>query len=60
MNADIDKIHLILYFINNQEETLIYEMEKKIIETLKREELFAAQTPQCYRAEVLKKALKRP
>ena len=35
MNADIDKIHLILYFINNQEETLIYEMEKKIIETLK-------------------------
>lgn len=31
----------------------------KIIETLKREELFAAQTPQCYRAEILKKALKK-
>ena len=29
----------------------------KIVKTLKREELFAAQTPQCYRAEVLKKAL---
>ncbi len=29
----------------------------KIIKTLKRAELFAAQTPQCYRAEVLKKAL---
>ncbi len=31
----------------------------KIVETLKREELFAAQTPQCYRAEVLKRALKK-
>lgn len=31
----------------------------KIIKTLKREELFAAQTPQCYRTEVLKRALKK-
>lgn len=31
----------------------------KIINTLNREELFAAQTPQCYRAEVLKRALKK-
>ena len=31
----------------------------KVIQTLKREELFAAQTPQCYRAEILKKALKK-
>lgn len=31
----------------------------KIIKTLKREELFAAQTPQCYRAEVLRQALKK-
>ena len=29
----------------------------KIVKTLKREELFAAQTPQCYRTEILKKAL---
>ncbi|MCR5504230.1 MAG: 2-C-methyl-D-erythritol 4-phosphate cytidylyltransferase [Elusimicrobiaceae bacterium] len=29
----------------------------KVVKTLKRAELFAAQTPQCYRAEVLKKAL---
>lgn len=35
MNTDKDKIHLILYFINYKEETLIYEMENKIIETLK-------------------------
>ena len=35
MTSDKDKIHLILYFINNKEETLIYKMEKKIIETLK-------------------------
>ena len=35
MTTDKDKIHLILYFINNKEETLIYEMERKIIETLK-------------------------
>ncbi|MBO7605132.1 MAG: 2-C-methyl-D-erythritol 4-phosphate cytidylyltransferase [Elusimicrobiaceae bacterium] len=31
----------------------------KIIKTLKRGELFAAQTPQCYRAEILKSALKK-
>ena len=31
----------------------------KIIETLKRGELFAAQTPQCYQAEILRKALKK-
>ena len=31
----------------------------KIVETLKRDELFAAQTPQCYKAEILKKALKK-
>ena len=31
----------------------------KIIKTLKRAELFAAQTPQCYQADILKKALKK-
>ena len=31
----------------------------KITKTLNRAELFAAQTPQCYRAEVLKEALKK-
>ena len=36
MTTDKDKIHLILYFINNKEETLIYEMERRIIETLKK------------------------
>jgi len=36
MNTDKDKIHIILYFINNKEETMIYEMEKKIIDTLKK------------------------
>ena len=36
MTTDKDKIHLILYFINNKDETLIYEMERKIIETLKK------------------------
>ena len=35
MNSDKDKIHLILYFINSAEETILYEMEYKIIETLK-------------------------
>ena len=35
MITDKDKIHLILYFINYNDETIIYEMEKKIIETLK-------------------------
>ena len=29
MNNDTDKIHLLLYFINFQEETLFYDMEKK-------------------------------
>ena len=31
----------------------------KVVETLKRDELFAAQTPQCYQVEILKKALKK-
>ncbi len=31
----------------------------RIVKTLKREELFAAQTPQCYRAEILRNALKK-
>ena len=31
----------------------------KITKTLKRAELFAAQTPQCYQAEILKRALKK-
>ena len=35
MNSDKDRIHLILYFININEETYIYEMENIIIETLK-------------------------
>jgi len=35
MTSDRDKIHLILYFINNKEETMVYKMEKKIIDTLK-------------------------
>ena len=35
MNTDKDKIHLILYFINAKEETIVYEMERKIMDTLK-------------------------
>ena len=35
MTSDKDKIHLILYFMNNKEETMIYKMEKTIIDTLK-------------------------
>lgn len=31
----------------------------KIIKTLKREELFAAQTPQCYQSKILRQALKK-
>jgi 2-C-methyl-D-erythritol 4-phosphate cytidylyltransferase len=31
----------------------------KVVKTLKREELFAAQTPQCYHAEILRSALKK-
>ena len=35
MNNDKDKIHLLLYFINIQEETIFYTMEKKILDTIK-------------------------
>ena len=35
MNNDKDKIHLLLYFINIQGETLFYEMEKKILDSIK-------------------------
>ena len=35
MNNDKDKIHLLLYFINFQEETLFYDMEKKILDIIK-------------------------
>lgn len=35
INNDKDKIHLLLYFINIQEETIFYNMEKKILDTIK-------------------------
>ncbi len=35
MNADKDKIHLILYFINKKNEIVFYEMGNKIIDTKK-------------------------
>ena len=35
MNNDKDKMHLLLYFINIQEETIFYTMEKKILDTIK-------------------------
>ena len=38
-------------------DTIKVVKDGKIVKTLKRAELFAAQTPQCYKAEVLKKAL---
>lgn len=35
MSNDKDRVHLILYFINSNEETYFYEMENTIINTLK-------------------------
>ena len=35
MNNDGDRVHLILYFINYEEETVFYDMEETIINTLK-------------------------
>lgn len=35
MNNDKDRVHLILYFINFKEETIFYEMENTIINTLR-------------------------
>ena len=35
MNNDKDRVHLILYFINFKEETIFYEMEDTIINTLR-------------------------
>lgn len=40
-------------------DTIKVVKDNKIVKTLKRAELFAAQTPQCYRADVLKEALKK-
>jgi len=40
-------------------DTIKVVKNNKIVKTLNRAELFAAQTPQCYRAEVLQKALKK-
>ena len=40
-------------------DTIKVVRNNKIVKTLKRAELFAAQTPQCYRADILKKALKK-
>ncbi len=35
MNNDKDKIHLLLYFVNYHENTYFYQIEDKIIETIK-------------------------
>lgn len=40
-------------------DTIKVVRNNKVVKTLKRAELFAAQTPQCYRADILKKALKK-
>ncbi|MBO4707605.1 MAG: 2-C-methyl-D-erythritol 4-phosphate cytidylyltransferase [Elusimicrobiaceae bacterium] len=54
--AEKDKAAVLGVFVKD---TIKQVKNGKITKTLKREELFAAQTPQCYRAEVLKKALKK-
>ena len=54
--AQKDKAAVLGVFVKD---TIQRVKDGKIINTLKREELFAAQTPQCYRAEILKKALKK-
>ena len=54
--AQKDKAAVLGVFVKD---TIKRVKDGKIINTLKREELFAAQTPQCYRAEILKKALKK-
>ena len=54
--AQKDKAAVLGVFVKD---TIKRVKDGKITNTLKREELFAAQTPQCYRAEILKKALKK-
>ncbi len=54
--AQKDKAAVLGVFVKD---TIKRVKNNKIVETLKREELFAAQTPQCYRAEILRTALKK-
>ena len=54
--ADKNKAAVLGVFVKD---TVKVVRDGKIIKTLKRSELFAAQTPQCYRSNVLKSALAR-
>ena len=54
--AQKDKAAVLGVFVKD---TIKKVKDGKIIQTLKRKELFAAQTPQCYQADILKKALKK-
>ena len=54
--AEKDKAAVLGAFVKD---TIKIVKDGKIIKTLKREELFAAQTPQCYQADILRKALKK-
>ena len=54
--AKKDKAAVLGVFVKD---TIKIVKDGKIRKTLKREELFAAQTPQCYQAEILKQALKK-
>ena len=54
--AQKDKAAVLGVFVKD---TIKVVKDGKIVKTLNRSELFAAQTPQCYRAEVLKEALKK-
>ena len=54
--AQKDKAAVLGVFVKDTIKTV---KKGKITKTLNRAELFAAQTPQCYRAEILKEALKK-
>lgn len=54
--AKKDKAAVLGVFVKD---TIKVVKDDKVVKTLSRSELFAAQTPQCYRAEVLRHALKK-
>ena len=54
--AQKDKAAVLGVFVKD---TIKVVKDGKVVKTLKRAELFAAQTPQCYRAKVLKDALSK-
>ena len=56
ISADKHKAAVLGVFVKD---TIKVVRNNKVVKTLKRAELFAAQTPQCYQADILKKALKK-